>query len=88
MVVERIAHPEVMLAHPLDDGACAVLRGSAEETAAGLPAGNGERWLHVFGPLAAHLETTAGDLLGPLVRWPSHPLHLALFGLRAVPPPR
>ncbi|MEU3648180.1 NAD(P)/FAD-dependent oxidoreductase [Lentzea sp. NPDC034063] len=82
----RWRHPEVMLAHPLDDGTCAVLRGSAEETAAGLPAGDGERWLQVFGPLAAHVETTAGDLLGPLTRWPSHPLRLAQFGLRAVPP--
>lgn len=82
----RWRHPEVMLAHPLDDGTSAVLRGTAEETASGLPAGDGERWLRAFGPLAAHVETTADDLLGPLLRWPSHPVHLARFGLRAVPP--
>ncbi|MET8759534.1 hypothetical protein [Lentzea sp. NPDC004782] len=75
-----------MLAHPLDDSTCGVLRGPASETAAGLPPGDGERWLRVFGPLAEHVETTANDLLGPLLRWPDHPLHLARFGLRAVSP--
>lgn len=64
----RWRHPEVMLAHPLDDGRCAVLRGSAKETAAGLAAGDGEWWSQVFGPLAAQVDTTAGDLLGPLTQ--------------------
>ncbi|MCG8926097.1 NAD(P)/FAD-dependent oxidoreductase [Lentzea sp. CC55] len=82
----RWRHPEVMLAHPLDDGTAAVMRGTAEETAAGLPGEDGARWLKAFGPLAAHVESTADDLLGPLLRWPSHPVHLARFGLRAAPP--
>ncbi|HUQ56998.1 NAD(P)/FAD-dependent oxidoreductase [Lentzea sp.] len=82
----RWRHPAVMLAHPLDDGTCAVLRRSVEETAAGLPGGDGKRWARVFGPLAAHVDATAEDLLGPLLRWPAHPVHLARFGLRAVPP--
>ncbi|GHH43775.1 phytoene desaturase family protein [Lentzea cavernae] len=82
----RWRHPEVMLAHPLDDGTCGVLRRSVDETAAGLPAGDGQRWRQAYGPLAANLEATASDLLGPLLRWPSHPVHTARFGLRAVPP--
>lgn len=74
--------PEVDLAHPLDDGTAAVLVRSVEDTAAGLGA-DGDRWRRVFGPLAAHLDALAPDVLGPVLRVPSAPVQMARFGLRA-----
>ncbi|MEP9365427.1 NAD(P)/FAD-dependent oxidoreductase [Nocardioides sp. CN2-186] len=77
--------PEVDAAHPLDDGTAGVLRGSVEETAAGLGV-DGDRWRGVFGPLVDHYDTLAPEALGPIVHLPSHPVQLARFGLRAALP--
>nr|WP_042185394.1 NAD(P)/FAD-dependent oxidoreductase [Kibdelosporangium sp. MJ126-NF4] len=82
----RWLHPAALLAHPLDDGECGVLRRSVEETASGFTRADGRRWQQVFGALAQNIDTTAHDLLGPFTRWPGHPVRLAQFGLRAAPP--
>ncbi|GAA1770394.1 NAD(P)/FAD-dependent oxidoreductase [Nocardioides hankookensis] len=74
--------PEVDVAHPLDDGTAGVLRGSVEETAAGLGA-DADRWRGVFGPLVERYDALADEALGPIVHVPSHPVMLARFGLRA-----
>jgi phytoene dehydrogenase-like protein len=74
--------PEVDVAHPLDDGTAGVLRGSVEETAAGLGV-DGDRWRGVFGPLVERYDEVAGETLGPIVHLPAHPIMLARFGLRA-----
>jgi phytoene dehydrogenase-like protein len=74
--------PEVDLAHPLDDGTAGIMLRSIADTAAGLGI-DGGRWSRVFGPLAAELDDLAPDVLGPLLRIPSHPLRMAQFGLRA-----
>jgi phytoene dehydrogenase-like protein len=79
-------HPEVLVAHPLDDGTCGVLRRSLDDTVAGLPRRDGERWRRLFSPLTARIDDTAPDLLGPLLRVPAKPLHVARFALRAAPP--
>ena len=79
-------HPEVLVAHPLDDGTAGVLHRSLDETAAGLSHQDGRRWRKLFSPLVERLDETAPDLLGPLLRRPARPLHLARFGLRALPP--
>jgi phytoene dehydrogenase-like protein len=44
---------------------------------------DGPRWLRTFGPLVATFDRLTPDVLGPLVRMPSHPLLMARFGLRA-----
>lgn len=75
-------HPEVALAHPLDDGTAGVMHQRLSQTAIGLGA-DGRRWLQTFQPLADHLDELAQDVLGPIVRWPDHPLRMASFGLRA-----
>jgi phytoene dehydrogenase-like protein len=77
--------PEVDLAHPLDDGTAAVMVRSITDTATGLGA-DGPRWQRTFGPLVDRFETLAPDVLGPLLRMPSHPLLMARFGLRAALP--
>lgn len=77
--------PEVDLAHPLDGGRGAVLRRDIAATAGALGA-DGATWRQLFGPLARDFDTLAGDLLGPLLRVPAHPLRLAGFGARALLP--
>jgi phytoene dehydrogenase-like protein len=75
-------HAEVDLAHPLDDGSAGVLKRALSETAIGLGT-DGRLWLQVFQPLVDRMDDLAEDVLGPVVRWPDHPLSMAVFGLRA-----
>jgi phytoene dehydrogenase-like protein len=81
----RWAHPEVSVAHPLDDGDAPVILRDLDDTAAGLgdDAGTWRRW---FGALTDGFDDLAGDLLGPIVHVPQHPLQLVRFGLRALLP--
>lgn len=77
--------PEIDVAHPLDGGRSGLLHRSIEETAAGLGS-DGASWRRTFGPHAARAEALAGDILGPLVSVPRHPLALARFGITALQP--
>jgi phytoene dehydrogenase-like protein len=77
--------PEIELAHPLDGGRAATLRRSIDATARSLGA-DGRTWRRLFGPLVEHFDALAGDVLRPLTGAPRHPLLLARFGLRALPP--
>ncbi len=74
------AHPEVAVAHPLDDGRVGVLYRDLEETAAGLGA-DGDAWRRRFGPTTADWDAVASDLLGPMVRVPRHPVATGRAGL-------
>lgn len=74
--------PEVDLAHPLDDGTAGVMVRSLEETCAGLGV-DGDAWRRTFAPLVRRFPDLAGDVLGPVLRWPSHPMLMARFGLAA-----
>ncbi|SEM02768.1 phytoene desaturase family protein [Rhodococcus maanshanensis] len=74
--------PEVDLVHPLDDGSAGVLVGDVDRTAAGMGVDR-NAWRRVFGPIVTRFDDLAPDVLGPLLRVPSHPLALARFGLRA-----
>ncbi len=80
--LEWITSPAAV-AHPLDGRAAVLLEGSVAQTAATL--GNDEReYVESLG----HLERSFGDvlpwILGPLVRWPRHPVATARFGLVAL----
>jgi phytoene dehydrogenase-like protein len=75
-------HPEIDLAHPLDDGTAGVMVRSLDDTCAGLGP-DGKAWRGVFGPLTRGFEDLAADVLGPVLRLPSHPVRMARFGLRA-----
>lgn len=75
-------HAEVELAHPLDDGSAGVMVRSLAETCAGLGR-DGEAWRGLFGPLTRGFDQLADDVLGPVLRWPAHPVRMARFGLRA-----
>lgn len=77
-------HPEIPLAHPLDDGSAAVLQRSLEETCAGLGSGDGAAWRRLMEPLVEHWQSLAGEILQPMLHVPRHPLLLARFGLLAL----
>jgi phytoene dehydrogenase-like protein len=71
--------PEIDCVHPLDDGGAGVLHRSVDETAAGLGR-DGWRWRFAFGYSAARFDVLSEDIMGPLLRFPHHPLTLARFG--------
>jgi len=78
----ELVHPEVPLAHPLDDGSAVLLERSVEATARGLGA-DARAYQRLFDPLVAHADDLMTQLLGPL-RPPRHPLVLARFAPAAL----
>lgn len=81
----RWAHPEVPLAHPLDDGPPGVLRRGVGATADGLGA-DAATWRSIYGPFEGRLGPLTDDLLGPLLRVPRHPLLTGRAGLTSLLP--
>jgi phytoene dehydrogenase-like protein len=81
----ELIHPEVPLAHPLDGDRVAVLFRSLTQTADAL-GDDGRRWRRLVGWPAERWERWAPAVLGPIARWPAHPLDLARFGARSAPP--
>ena len=81
----ELLHTEVALAHPLDGGRAGVLRRSVADTVAGLGI-DGRAWERHVGWAARRWDALAPATLGPLLRVPRHPLTLAAFGLRGLPP--
>jgi phytoene dehydrogenase-like protein len=81
----RWAHPEVQLAHPLDDGPPGVLLRGVDATASGLGE-DGDAWRSLYGPFEGRLAPLAEDLLGPLLGVPRHPLLTARAGLTSLLP--
>ena len=76
--------PTVPLAHPLtEEGEAVSLHRDPAETARGLGP-DGEAWLDLVTPLVQDWDGFARDVLGPVLRWPSQPLRMAGFGLKAI----
>lgn len=75
-------HPPSLVAHPFDDGTAAVLKKSAEETAAALGS-DASAYRDLLAPLVARSETLMQELVGPL-RIPRHPLLAMKFGWPAI----
>lgn len=80
-------HPDAPAAHPLDHGPAAVLERSLKGTAAGLGSDN-PAWQRLFDPLVRRWDHVRDAVLGPVLRIPDHPVTMARFGLRALPPAR
>jgi len=78
----ELAHPDVPLAHPLDDGSAVVLERSVAGTADRLGA-DADAYRRLFGPLVEAAPELMREILGPL-RPPHHPLVMARFGLGAL----
>jgi phytoene dehydrogenase-like protein len=77
--------PEIDCVHPLDDGTAGVLLRSVAQTAAGLGP-DGRRYRALVDASVRRWDALAPDVMGPLLRIPSHPLLLARFGLPTVLP--
>ena len=77
-------HPLLPAAHPFDNGRAASLSPSIAETAQALGR-DAQAYLDLIGPLTRDWPAIENDVLGPLT-FPSHPLSLAKFGLKALLP--
>ena len=75
-------HPELPLAHPLDNGTAVVSSRSLEETACGLGL-DGTAYQRVLQPLVDNGDRLFGQVLGP-VRFPRYPMLMAKFGSHAI----
>lgn len=78
-------HPDIPLAHPLDDGTAVCLHRSVDVTADSLGR-DARRYWRLFEPLVREWETLSAEFLQPLLHLPRHPLILAKFGIRALCP--
>jgi phytoene dehydrogenase-like protein len=74
-------HPEILAAHPFDDGSASALYNNLSQTASGL-GDDEEAYLSLMQPLSKNWSTLLPDFLGPL-KFPKGPLALASFGLKA-----
>lgn len=81
----ELLRPELPLVHPLDGGRAGVLHRDLDATIAEL-GDDGPRWDQLVGWVAKRWDVLGEATLGPLVSVPKHPLTLAGFGLRGVPP--
>jgi phytoene dehydrogenase-like protein len=77
--------PPAALAHPLGGERAAFLDGSWERTAESLGR-DADAWRRLYGPLVRDAERLVPSLLGPVLRFPRHPMALARFGLPALLP--
>ncbi len=77
--------PEIDCVHPLEDERAAALYRSVEDTAAELGP-DATRWRALFHRNVRQYDVLAEDILQPLIHFPRHPVHLARFGLAALPP--
>ncbi|MEC3880777.1 phytoene desaturase family protein [Parapedobacter sp. 10938] len=76
-------HPDVLAAHPFDDGTAAALYRSLDETAAGLGEDNAA-YQRLFAPLVRNWPKIDSHILGPMLKMPKNPLALAAFGLKSL----
>lgn len=77
--------PAAEFGQPLEDGRSVVAYRDVERTAAGLGA-DGDLYRKLAGGLVNDWDHLREALLGPLLRFPRHPLTLARFGRRAILP--
>jgi len=78
-------HGDAPLAHPLDDGTAVMLERDLDEAERAFGV-DGKAWRSIVEPLAANWKAFAGEILGPVVHLPRHPLLLGRFGMNAVLP--
>jgi phytoene dehydrogenase-like protein len=82
----RWIEPPTPVAHPLDDGTAVTLEHSLESTASQFPQHDGSAWRSLFGPTVRNWRVLVEDFTQPLLRLPSHPLAMAIFGPPALVP--
>jgi phytoene dehydrogenase-like protein len=81
----RWAHPEIAVAHPLDDGEVAIKHRDLDRTVAAL-GDDGAVWDRLLRPVVRTFDEVAEDLLGPVIRVPRHPIATARAGALSLLP--
>src|SRR5438067_3046491 len=78
-------HPDIPLAHPLDDGSAIAVYRSLEATADNLGV-DAKTYRRLMGPFNEHAEALIEGFLAPLLRFPRHPFVMAWFGMSGIRP--
>lgn len=76
-------HPRFPMANPLDDQPAAILHPTLEETAQELGR-DGKSWIKAHSNMVKDIDKHLENLLGPMLKWPAHPVSLARFGWKAM----
>lgn len=79
-------HPELPLAHPLDNGSAVALPRAFSEMSAQVGDRDAAAWQRFFFPLVEGWDALVPELLSPILHLPRFPLLLARFGLPALLP--
>jgi phytoene dehydrogenase-like protein len=82
----RWIEPPTPVAHPLDDGTAVTLEHALEATAAQLGQHDGSAWRSLLAPTVRNWQALVEDFTQPLLRFPSHPIDMAIFGPAALMP--
>jgi phytoene dehydrogenase-like protein len=89
----ELVHPDAPMAHALAPDRAVVLERSMAALTRSLRDAGGPHaehdaraWRRLFGRLAREVDRLTGEILGPVVHLPRHPLTLARFGLPALLP--
>jgi phytoene dehydrogenase-like protein len=78
-------HPEIPLAHPLENGRAVFLKRDLNETI-NLLADDGHAYRALIGPLVRKWSLLADEFLQPILHLPRHPCALAWFAINALIP--
>lgn len=79
----ELIEPDVLAAHPFDDGTAAALYRSIDQTVEALQQ-DGPAYRRLFEPLIRTWPEIEHQVLGPMLRIPARPLPLVTFGLKAL----
>ena len=82
----RWIEPPAPVAHPLDDGTAITLEHSLEATASQFGAHDAHAWRSLFAASVRNWPDLVDDFTQPLLRLPTHPIAMTLFGLPALLP--
>lgn len=79
------AHSEYAMAHPLDHRPAAVLSRGLDATADELGK-DAAAWRRLHGHVVRNIDDHLENFLGPILRWPAHPVKMVRFGVPALAP--
>jgi phytoene dehydrogenase-like protein len=82
----RWIEPDAAVAHPLDDGSVVMLQHSIPATTDQFEHADAIAWSALLAPSVRNWTKLVEDFTQPLLRWPSHPIAIAQFGLPALLP--
>jgi len=82
----RWIQPDATLAHPFDDGTAVIQEHSLDATAAQFDVHDARAWKSLLSPSIRDWHKLVAETTQPLLRFPSHPIAMAFFGLPAIMP--